>query len=367
MWTITENKEWSQLEEQFEWVDAMRSVPQDPRHHAEGNVAIHTQMVLDALTKEPAYKALTEQEQEILWASALLHDVEKRSTTETHPDGRITSHGHARRGAMTARRLLYTDIPTPFAIREQIVALVRYHGLPLWLFEKPDPVKHLIKASYEVNTRWLALLARVDALGRICEDRDELLYRIDCFAELCKEQNCWGQARPFASSYARMHYLSREDAYPDYVPFETPTTEIILMSGLPGAGKDSYIKRHFPDLQVISLDTIREELDVAATDKSGNGQVIQLAKERARVLLRTQFSFVWNATNITRQMRTQLIDLFQTYRAAVKIIYIETPYAQLHRQNRNRDAVVPATVMERLIGKLEVPAAWEAHEVVYVV
>lgn len=34
---------------------------------------------LEALHQQPEYQALPAQEQEILWAAALLHDVEKRS------------------------------------------------------------------------------------------------------------------------------------------------------------------------------------------------------------------------------------------------------------------------------------------------
>ena len=34
-----------------------------------------------------------------------------------------------------------------------------------------------------------------------------------------------------------------------------------------------------------------------------------MAKEEARTYLRKGQDFVWNATNITRQMRAQLIDL----------------------------------------------------------
>jgi len=83
------------------------------------------------------------------------------------------------------------------------------------------------------------------------------------------------------------------------------------------------------------------------------------------VFLRKQKSFIWNATNITRQMRLQLIELFATYKTAVKIIYVEVPYAGLLKQNRNREAVIPDAVLERLIDKLETPALWEAHEVIY--
>lgn len=92
-----------------------------------------------------------------------------------------------------------------------------------------------------------------------------------------------------------------------------------------------------------------------------------MAKEQARVYLRSKTSFVWNATNITRSMREQLIDLFLTYKAKVKIVYIEVPYATLRSQNRERDHVVPMPALERMIDKLEVPAPEEAHEVQYIV
>ncbi len=365
MWTLTNNKEWSQLEAQFDWVRDMQHVPQDAVHHAEGNVAIHTQMVLEALQQQEAWLLLAEEEKEMLWAAALLHDVEKRSTTVTEPDGRITAIGHTRRGAATARQILYRDIETPFAIREMIYGLVRHHSLPLWLLERRDPLKELVSASLEVNTAWLALLARADVIGRFCQDKADLLYRIDCFEEFCKENDCWGTSRNFADNHARFHYLQHDNTDPGYVPFEQPVMEVIVMSGLPGAGKDTFIKRNYPQLPVISLDDLREELDVAPTDKRGNGQIIQAAKEQARVYLRKQQPFVWNATNTTRQMRAQLISLILTYKAAVRIVYLEVPYRKLQAQNKNREAVVPAAALDKLARKLEVPARWEAQEVEY--
>lgn len=363
MWHISEHKSWPDLEQRFDWVKRMQKVPQDALYHAEGNVAVHTQMVLEALIKQPAYKALQPQEQEILWAAALLHDVEKFSTTVTEPDGRITSNGHARKGALKARQVLYRDVPAPLAIREQIAGLVRYHGLPLWTFDKADPAKAVITAAIEVNTAWLALLARADVLGRLCADQQEMLYRIDCFEALCQEQQCWGMARKFATDEAKIYYLRHEEAYAGYVPFGEPGGEVILMSGLPGAGKDSYIEQHYRSLPMVSLDDIRRESGILPTDKAANGRVVQQAREQARVYLRKGQPFVWNATNITRQMRMQLIDLFMSYRMRVHIVYIEVPYTQLHARNANREAVVPALAIEKMIDKLEVPAAWEAHQV----
>jgi predicted kinase len=363
MWSISKNKNWEALSPSFDWVAEMSGVPQDAVHHAEGDVAVHTQMVLDELCKLPEYLALDEQTREVMCAAALLHDVEKRSTTIIGEDGRISSPGHAKKGALTARGILYREIPTDFLLREQIVKLVRYHGLPIWLFEKPIPTKAAVTASLEVNTELLTLLARADMLGRICADREDMLYRIDCFAEMCRELNCFGRAREFKTNTARFNYFYKEDSYLDYVPFEEPEFTVILMSALPGAGKDYFIQKNYADLPVISLDALREEMDVEHGDSTGSGHVIQAAKENARGYLRKKQSFVWNATNITKQMRSQLIDLFVTYRAKVRIEYLEVPYKMLLQQNKNRESAIPVVALERMIDKLEVPVLGEAHEV----
>lgn len=61
-------------------------------------------------------------------------------------------------------------------------------------------------------------------------------------------------------------------------------------------------------------------------------------------------------------MRIQLIDLFLTYKMKVHVVYVEVPYAQLHAQNSNREAIVLEIAVEKMIDKLEVPAEWEAHQ-----
>ena len=75
-WKLIEDKSWCSLEQQFEWVREMNVVPQDTRYHAEGSVAEHTRMVLEALQQSSAYQTLCTLEKEFIWTSALLHDVE---------------------------------------------------------------------------------------------------------------------------------------------------------------------------------------------------------------------------------------------------------------------------------------------------
>ncbi len=360
MWKINQNYEWEALMAAFSWMRDMRGIPQDKIFHAEGDVAIHTKMVTEALVQLPAYLELPEQEQDLLFAAALLHDVEKRSTTVEEANGRITSKGHARKGESTARQLIYRSIPAPFELREAVAKLVRYHGLPLWVFEKPDPQKALFKASLEVDTQLLALLTRADILGRICSDQEELLYRLDLFIAFCQEQNCWGQPKVFASDWGRYQYFQKEDSTADYQPYEKDAFEVLILSALPGTGKDYFIKKNYPDTPVVSLDDLRRKNKVRPNDKKGNGQIIQMAKEQARVYLRKKQTFIWNATNITRNLRSLMIDLFQTYGAKTRIVYLEVPYQQLIRQNQDREFPIPVKVLEKMINNLEVPALWEA-------
>lgn len=365
MWQLHHRKDWKSLEIAFDWVRDMKGVPQDPLYHAEGDVATHTRLVLKALERMVDYHQLPEQEQHILWAAALMHDIEKRSTTVIEQDGSITAKGHAKKGAMTVRYYLYTMTFTPFRVREQVVALIRHHALPSYALESKDPAKAVIEASLQVNTKLLAILAKANTMGRKTIDQADMLLKIDLFQALCEENNCWAHARHFKTPNARFQYFRKEETYPDFVPFDDFGSRVILMCGLPDAGKDDYIFHHYRDWPVISLDNIRREHKISPADKSGNGRVIQMAKEQARVYLRQKQNFVWNAVNITRPVREQLINLFTTYKAYIIIVYVEVPYYQLHAQSPDAENYIPASFIERLAARLEVPVETEAHEVTY--
>lgn len=361
---IYQNESWEVLEKQFSWFKDMKDVPQDKIHHAEGNVAIHTQMVLKELINLKEYQSLNQAEQEILWTSALLHDVEKRSTT-LEENGRITARRHAKKGAVTSRKILYKDIVTPFVIREQIVKLVQFHGLPLWAFEKENPLKTLVLTSCEISMKLLYILSKADVLGRICHDQDEYLYRLELFKEWCIEQNCWEQEKSFNSNSHRFLYFSKENVPFEYEPFEEEKFEVILLVGLPGTGKDYYCATHYKELPIVSLDKFREEYKILPSDTKGTGKVVQYAKEASKEYLRKKQSFVFNATNIVKNLRSQWVDLFVMYGAKVKIVYLEVSYQKMLAQNQNREAIVPEKIIEKMLTKMEIPAQYEAHSVDY--
>lgn len=358
--------DWNALESNCDWFRDMKSIPQDKIWHAEGDVQIHTKMVCDALISLPEFNVLDEQGKHILITSALMHDIEKRSTTiEEMREGRlcITAPRHAKKGEYTARQLLYKEYDCPFEIREIICKMVRWHGKPLYSLNDEGVERSIVSISWQLPMDWLAMLSKADILGRICDDEAEQLEKIEYFKLYCEDLHCLINPRTFSNDLARYTYLSK-GGYLDYEPFDETKFEVIMMSALPGSGKDTYIKNNLSGWNVISLDAIRLELGVKPTDKSGNGTVIQLAKERAKEFMRKKQNFVWNATNITAQLRLQLIDLFVSYGGKVTIIYVEVPYKTLVKQNSDREAVVPQIVIDRMISKLEPPQLDEAFDVV---
>ncbi len=359
--------QWDDLQARFSWLRALDNVPQDPIYHAEGNVLIHTGMVTQAMVELPAWRALAETERSLLFASALLHDVAKPQCTQIDSNGRVSSRGHARKGEYVARHALWSgeefDKPAPFVVREQIAALVRFHGLPLQFLKWEQPERTLFEASQRIRLDFIALLAEADVRGRICADQQELLEHVELFRVLAQELQCYEQPRQFASDHSRFTYFRSERGHADYAAYDETQFEVVLMCGLPGAGKDTWLHTHLPDWPIISLDEIRKELHI--TPREEQGPVIQLARERARAMLRCQRPFAWNATNVSKARRQELISLFTAYHARVRLVYLDAPFPTLHKRNCERKAAVPDHVILQMARKLEVPDLTEAQKVEY--
>lgn len=179
--------------------------------------------------------------------------------------------------------------------------------------------------------------------------------------ELAKEEGCYEGCYQFPSPNTRRSFLSGRDVWKDQELFDDTWGEVILLSGLPGTGKDTWIMNNCPDLPVVSLDDIRREYKIPPT--VDQGKVANIARERAKDYLRRHEPFVWNATNNTNQMRESLIGLLETYHAHVRIVYLETDWQTLMKRNSSRKAGVPQYVIESMMGKLVLPEAYESQNV----
>lgn len=349
----------------------MAKTPQNPLYHGEGDVFVHTRMVCEALAGLEQFRRLDETRRQAVFLAALFHDVGKIACTRLE-DGKWISPHHAAAGAAIARELLWLEYgwcgdPHWQRLRETVCALIRYHSLPLHAIQEENGARRLLKTAAggalmpDFSIELLCLLARADILGRICRDQAELLEAVELCGALAEEQECLTGPRVFPSRHTAFSYYSGTLNQPDCALYDDTWGEVILMCGLPGTGKDTWITHHCPDLPVVSLDAIRAELKIPPVGPQK--KVADVATQRAKALLRQKRSFVWNATSITADLRRKQVELFTSYHASVRTVYLETGWKEELRRNLHRAGAVPERAILRMLSRLAPPEPFEAHRV----
>jgi len=159
------------IDKLFPEIKRLIGVTQDPVWHPEGDVFVHTQLVLDVarqlIDELPYAKQVT------VMLAALAHDFGKPATTKFQ-DGHWRSLGHAEAGVGATERFLdRLNIHTMdnYDVRGQVVALVKDHLKPGEFFKKREEVGEgaFRRLARRCEPDLLYRVAKADSLGRNAE------------------------------------------------------------------------------------------------------------------------------------------------------------------------------------------------------
>lgn len=356
------------------YFDRMAKREQNPLWHGEGDVWRHTQMVCEELLRLRDYQKLPLLQKQEVFLAALLHDVGKIPCTKME-EGQWISPNHTAVGARMAREFLRMACGLggtlrQLKIRETICNLIRYHSVPTHILDQKSPENRLLKIASngelaeDFTVELLCILAEADVRGRIYEKMEESVEIVELCTQLAKETGCAQGPFSFPSPYAEYACLSGRKVVPGQDLYDDTWGEVILLSGLPGTGKDTWIQKELGEIPVVSLDEFRKQMGILATEDQG--PVAAAARKRAKEYLRKKQPFVWNATNLTPSLREKQVRLFQDYHASVRIVYLETGWEEELRRNQERKDVVPQEAIRGMQRKLVVPERFEAERVEWI-
>lgn len=162
----------------LEMLNSLKKSEQSPKHHPEGNVWIHTMMVLDEAAK---IKEKSSDPDVLMWA-ALLHDIGKPGTTKVRK-GRITSYDHDKVGAELARKFL-AELTDDKEFTEKVSELIRWHMQILFVVNNL-PFADIRSMKKRTDIHEVALLGLCDRMGRLHANRREEEENILKFLERC--------------------------------------------------------------------------------------------------------------------------------------------------------------------------------------
>jgi tRNA nucleotidyltransferase (CCA-adding enzyme) len=156
-------------------IDALIGCPQDPIVHPEGDVFIHTGLVLDEARR--LVDALPKPKRFAVMFGALCHDFGKPSTTSVEY-GRVKASGHEALSVRLTEKFLERLKVfrfDHFDVRGQTLALVKHHAVPHRWYKTRETISDgdFRRLSLELEPDLLYRVALADCLGRAGDFKPE--------------------------------------------------------------------------------------------------------------------------------------------------------------------------------------------------
>lgn len=356
---------------------------QNPRYHAEGSVLSHTKLVVRKYFELRDRFRLSDEEKEVLYWAAVLHDVGKTQVTR-YEDGRWTSPGHEKAGLPMALDHLIRKSELSMDARRQVLELVRWHGIPLYWIRKNRGIEDLKLLGTGTNLRLLGIFSVFDFHGRICENQDYVLgaiehfqqvqapkaeYELGNFAFLQQEYQKWNYRHKDAAWKAvkmrDMDLLQKLVSAPETDSAPTHGKKVILTIGPPQSGKTTFLQQRHPDLFRIDM----AEHGMAESDLGEDYYEARKLIEFRHFLtsyLNRHRQLVLDGRNLNESFRRRITAMIREMNVEIEYLIFQAPLPSIVERNRLREHPESDERIKELYQSIELIHPWEAHRVEYV-
>ena len=345
----------------------LKTCEQNPKWHGEGNVMNHTMLVtkhalkivnnkngyldVEGNHKRNEFETVYLNKEQfndvlILLTAALFHDIGKGVTTRLGKDGNYHSYNHEFEGEKITRMLLWDE---NIYFREAVCSLVKYHMMPLSLFNSKDYLEKIVQISHNIPSWELLLgLKECDLEGSI--QYDENLKKRDKLhlLELRDIVSCIN----LKNIPSKKHYGTKF-----YEKITKKPLDVFILIGLSGAGKNTFInnifKSNITDIEgkriekldkdscaIISRDDIRVKLGycsenekIVGTSEQEN-KVSEIFNEEVLSAAKEGKTIIINNINLKKEYRTQITNMFPNYNLTINYIYIQADKLQKNIDRR---------------------------------
>lgn len=144
--------------------------------------------------------------------------------------------------------------------------------------------------------------------------------------------------------------------------------KLIMLIGLPASGKSTWSSKYMEcheNTELVSSDSIREEVFGDVNDQTHNGEVFNIVHKRVVAAIKSGKDAILDATSLSRKRRINFIKSIPECETCAVVFAI--PFELCCERNAARKRVVPQSVMERMYRSFQPPHYAEGFDDIQIV